>query len=144
MQNGRVFFHSGRVNSMFHQLGGITQRFDFLVVAKVCQNSDDHCLILYFDRARQCVLDTGIHMSSRKRESTPYKKLGEKRPTKARATGKCGENCERCLVFYVGYKSKPPTLRRSPRDAMPPAQCQPSILHKRFYVPSRNGTKEKV
>ena len=142
MQNGRVFLHSGRVNSVFHQLRGITQRFDFLVVAKVCQNSDDHCLILYFDRARQCVLDTGIHMSSRKRESTPYKKLGKKRPTKARTTGKCGENRE-SAVFYVGYKSKPQHCEEV-RDAMPPAQCQPSILHKRFYVPSRNGTKEKV
>lgn len=52
---------------MFYQLCCITQRFDFLVVAKVCQNSDDHCLILDFDRARQGVLDAGIHMPSGKK-----------------------------------------------------------------------------
>ena len=143
MQNGRVFLHSGRVNSMFHQLRGITQRFDFLVVAKVCQNSDDHCLILYFDRARQCVLDTGIHMSSKKRESTPYKKLGKKGPPRPELLENAVKTASAASFFMSAIKASPQHCEEV-RDAMPPAQCQPSILHKRFYVPSRNGTKEKV
>ena len=57
---------------MFYQLCCITQRFDFLVVAKVCQNSDDHCLILDFDRARQGVLDAGIHMPSGKKGANQH------------------------------------------------------------------------
>ena len=63
VEDGAVLLDGGAVDGVLDEEVGVGQRLDLLVVVEVGQDTNNHLLILYFDRTSQGVLDTCIHMT---------------------------------------------------------------------------------